>query len=80
MSNCQRRARWRLMTSLLVNPKSEKDFWTIIEETFVQIEGALTSYPAETRDEAIAGTQFKDASLSFICYRPTSNSESKTAS
>jgi hypothetical protein len=55
------------------DPKSEKEFWAIIEETFVQIEGALTAYPAETREEALAGTlregKFKDASLSFIRYR-----------
>jgi hypothetical protein len=55
------------------DPKSEKEFWTIIEETFVQVEGALTAYPAETREEALAGTlrdgKFKDASLSFIRYR-----------
>ena len=50
------------------DPKSEKEFWTIIEETFVQVEAALTDYPAETRDEALAGTlrggNFKDASIS----------------
>lgn len=55
------------------DPKSEKEFWTIIEETFVQVEGALTAYPAETREEALAGTlrggTFKDASISFIRYR-----------
>ena len=55
------------------DPKSEEEFWTIIEETFVQVEGALTAYPAETREEALAGTlrggNFKDASLSFIRYR-----------
>jgi hypothetical protein len=55
------------------DPKSEEEFWTIIEDTFVQVEGALTAYPAETREEALAGTlrdgKFKDASLSFIRYR-----------
>ena len=55
------------------DPKSEEEFWAIIEETFVQVEGALTDYPAETREEALAGTlrdgNFKDASLSFIRYR-----------
>jgi hypothetical protein len=55
------------------NPKSEEEFWAIIEETFVQVEGALTDYPAETREEALDGTlrrgNFKDASLSFIRYR-----------
>ncbi len=55
------------------DPKSEKDFWTIIEETFVQVEAVLATYPVETRDEALAGTlrggDFKDASLSFIRYR-----------
>ena len=55
------------------DPKSEEEFWAIIEETFEQVEGALTAYPAETREEALAGTlrdgNFKDASLSFIRYR-----------
>jgi hypothetical protein len=36
------------------DPKNEKEFWTIIEETFVQVEGALTAYPTETREEALA--------------------------
>src|SRR5580704_5565794 len=55
------------------DPKSEEEFWTIIEETFVQVEGALTAYPAETREEALAGTlrggNFKDTAVSFIRYR-----------
>ena len=46
------------------DPKSEEEFWEIIEETFVQVEGALTDYPAETREEALDGTlrggKFKD--------------------
>jgi hypothetical protein len=58
---------------LAPDPKSEEEFWAIIEETLVQIEGALTAYPAETREEALAGTlregKFKDASLSFIRHR-----------
>ena len=40
------------------DPKSEEEFWAIIEETFEQVEGALTDYPAETRDEALAGSAF----------------------
>jgi hypothetical protein len=55
------------------DPKSKKEFWAIVEETFEQVEGALTDYPAETREEALAGTlrggNFKDASLSFIRHR-----------
>ena len=55
------------------DPKSEEEFWALIEETFEQVEGALTAYPAETREEALDGTlrrgNFKDASLSFIRYR-----------
>ena len=35
------------------DPKSEKEFWAIIEETFVQVKGALTDYPVETREEAL---------------------------
>jgi hypothetical protein len=52
------------------DPKSDEEFWAIIEETFVQVEGALTAYPVETREEALKGMlrngNFKDASLSFI--------------
>ena len=55
------------------DPKNEEEFWTIIEETFVQVEGALTDYPVETRDEALSGAMrggdFKDASVSFIRHR-----------
>jgi hypothetical protein len=61
------------MMSLLVTEEREKEFWMIIEETFVQVEAALTAYPAETREEALAGTLrdgiFKDTSPSFIRYR-----------
>jgi hypothetical protein len=55
------------------DPKTEKEFWVIIEDTFVQVKGAHTDYLAETRDEALSdalrGDNFKDASLSFIRYR-----------
>ena len=55
------------------DPKSKKEFWAIIEETFVQVEGALTAYPVETREEALSGelrgANFKDTSLSFIRHR-----------
>ena len=55
------------------DPKSEEEFWTTIEETFVLVKGVLTDYPVETREEALSGTlrvgNFKDASLSFIRYR-----------
>jgi hypothetical protein len=55
------------------DPKSKEEFWTIIEETFEQVQGALTDYPAETREEALDGAlrgdNFKDASLSFIRHR-----------
>jgi hypothetical protein len=37
------------------DPKSEEEFWEIIEETFVQVEGVLADYPVETRDEALTG-------------------------
>ena len=36
------------------DPKSDNEFWTIIEDTFVQVKSALTDYPVETRDEALA--------------------------
>jgi hypothetical protein len=55
------------------DPKSAEEFWTIIEETFEQVEGALTDYPVETREEALSGARrgsnFRDASISFIRYR-----------
>jgi hypothetical protein len=55
------------------DPKSEEEFWAIIEETYVQVEGALTAYPTETREEALAGTlrggNFRDTAVSFIRYR-----------
>ena len=35
------------------DPKSEEEFWAIIEETFEQVEEALTDYPVETREEAL---------------------------
>ena len=64
---------WRFMMFLLVTQRAKKNSRTIIEETFVQVEGALTDYPVETREEALAGTlrggNFKDASLSFIRHR-----------
>jgi hypothetical protein len=30
------------------DPKSEEEFWTIIEETFVQVQGVLADYPVES--------------------------------
>ena len=55
------------------DPKSEEEFWTIIEDTFVQVEAVLADYPVETHQDALAGTlrggKFKDASLSFIRHR-----------
>ena len=34
------------------DPKSEEEFWAIIEDTFVQIEAVLTTYRVETKEEA----------------------------
>jgi hypothetical protein len=55
------------------DPKSEEEFWAILEETFTQVEATLTAYPVETREEALKGTlrngNFRDTSLSFIRYR-----------
>jgi hypothetical protein len=55
------------------DPKSEVEFWTIIEETCAQVKGVLTDYIVETREEALAGTLrdggFKDKSVSIIRYR-----------
>jgi hypothetical protein len=33
------------------DPKSEEEFWTIIKETFGQVEGVLATYQVETREE-----------------------------
>jgi hypothetical protein len=59
------------------DPTSEEEFWTIIEETFVQVEGALTSCDVETREEALTGTRrlqnegdtFRSSPGDFIRYR-----------
>jgi hypothetical protein len=41
---------------LAFDPKSEEEFWTIIEDTFAQVKSVLTDYQVETREEALAGT------------------------
>jgi hypothetical protein len=58
------------------DPKSEKEFWRIIEDTFVQVEGVLTAYRVEVREEALAGTlrlegggTFRDPTADIIRYR-----------
>lgn len=55
------------------DPESEEEFWTIIEETFIQVEAVLTDYPVETREAALAGTlrggNFRDTAVSIIRYR-----------
>jgi hypothetical protein len=44
------------------DPKSDKEFWEIIEETFVQVAGVLAGHRVETREEALAGTlRLRDA-------------------
>jgi hypothetical protein len=40
------------------DPKSEEEFWAIIKETFAQVEGVLTDYPVETREEALQPRRF----------------------
>jgi hypothetical protein len=37
------------------NPKSQKEFWAILEDTFIQVEGVLFGYRVETREEAFTG-------------------------
>jgi hypothetical protein len=55
------------------DPKSEEEFWTIIEEAFVQVKAVFTDYLVETREGALAGTlrggNFRDTAVSFIRYR-----------
>jgi hypothetical protein len=59
------------------NPKSEKEFWTIIEDTFIQVEGALFGYRVETKEEAFTGTlrirnkgdTYRSSPGDFIRYR-----------
>jgi hypothetical protein len=44
------------------DPKSDKEFWEIIEETFVQVAGVLAGHRVETREEALSGTlRLRDA-------------------
>ena len=57
-------------TTLARDPKREEEFWAIIEETFEQVEGALTDYPVETRDEALEPQ--RSAPLESIRYRGAS--------
>jgi hypothetical protein len=59
------------------DPKSDSDFWNIIEETFEQVEGVLKGYPVETREEALCGTRrradtegsYRGSPGDFIRYR-----------
>ena len=62
------------------DPKSVKEFWTVIDETFVQVEGVLMGYRGETREEALTGTlrlkdrgtdggTFRDPTADIIRYR-----------
>jgi hypothetical protein len=37
------------------DPRSEKEFWAIIEDTFVQVEGVLFGYHVEAKEEAFTG-------------------------
>ena len=51
------------------DPKTEAEFWTIIEETFIRVNGVLTDYPVETPEEALNGTlrkgKFRDTAAAF---------------
>jgi hypothetical protein len=59
------------------DPKSEKDFWTIIEKTFVQVEAVLVGYRVESKEEALDGTlrkrddgdTYRSSPGDFIRYR-----------
>jgi hypothetical protein len=37
------------------DPRSQKEFWAIIEDTLVQVEGVLFDYRVETKEEAFTG-------------------------
>jgi hypothetical protein len=56
--------------SLARDPKTEDEFWKIIEETFVQVEPTLTDYPVETREEALEPQRYAPGDL--IRYRGAS--------
>jgi hypothetical protein len=56
--------------SLARDPKTEDEFWKIIEETFVQVEPTLTDYPVETREEALKPQSYAPGDL--IRYRGAS--------
>lgn len=59
------------------NPRNADEFWSIIEETFEQVEGSLTSYAVETPEEALSGDRrlqdgnesFRGSPGDFIRYR-----------
>jgi hypothetical protein len=59
------------------DPKSEKEFWAIIEDTFVQVEGVLFGYRVETKEEALTGAlrirdegdTYRSSPGDFIRYR-----------
>jgi hypothetical protein len=37
------------------DPQNKKEFWAIIEDTFVQVEGILVGYRVETKEQAFTG-------------------------
>jgi hypothetical protein len=55
------------------DPKSEEEFWAIIEETFAEVKSVLTDYEVETREGALEGTlrgrNFRNTAVLFIRYR-----------
>jgi hypothetical protein len=66
-----------LSDDLARDPKSEKEFWAIIEDTFVQVEGVLFGYRVETKEEALTGAlrirdgrdTYRSSPGDFIRYR-----------
>jgi hypothetical protein len=40
------------------DPQSKKEFWAIIEDTFIQVGGVLVGYRVESKEEALTdGTE-----------------------
>ena len=56
--------------SLARDPRTEDEFWKIIEDTFAQVEPTLTVYPVETREEALEPQRYAPGDV--IRYRGAS--------
>lgn len=65
--------------SLARDPKTDDEFWKIIEETFEQVEPTLTAYPVETREQALEPRDTSQATWFAIVARPRTTSAATTS-